>query len=86
MYTDYHVYYSADDKFEAIEIFGNVKVNINGHKVFPGNINDLGKIIPTLVRDEYAAIDKKNSIGITPYQDDPEKIEAILFGCKGYYD
>lgn len=85
-YDSFHVFFTKDNKFEAIEIFGNIKVVVNGEKVFPGGVNKAIKALPKLERDDYGLIDKNNSIGITLSQDDENEIEAILFGCEGYYE
>ncbi|WP_026528268.1 hypothetical protein [Butyrivibrio sp. VCD2006] len=84
-YKDFHVYYSEDGLFEAIEIFGKVKVIVAGYEVFPGKVDNSKKVFPEIHKDDDDWIDEKTSIGITVMQDDHNSIEAILFGCKGYY-
>lgn len=84
-YESFHVFFTEDNKFEAIEIFGDIKVAVNGEKIFPGGVDKAIKALPELKKDDYGLIDRINSIGITLSQDDENKIEAILFGCEGYY-
>ncbi len=84
-YRDFHVYYSPDNKFEAIEIFGNVKVFVDEKEVFPGEVGKLIKIVPDIKEDSDGLISQELSIGVTLSPDDERRIEAILFGCKGYY-
>lgn len=86
VYDSFHIYYNADDKFEAIEIFGNVRVLVNDVVVFPGSKENIKKIFPEMVEDEYGLTDVKFSVGVTLNQDDEEIIDGILFGCKGYYE
>lgn len=85
VYADYHIYYTSDNKFEAIEIFGNVIAMANGIMVFPAEIDAIKNIFPGIVVDEWGGyIDKDNSIGITVSTEN-NKIETILFARKGYY-
>jgi len=84
-YDDYHVYYTPDGEFEAIEIFGDVTVMVNGKTVFPGNVRELKDIFSETQRDSDGWIDQNNSVGVTLSQDNGDVIEAILFGCENYY-
>ena len=85
-YDAFHVFYSVDDKFEAIEFFGNVKVAIGRRVVFPGKVSKIQKLFEDLVDDGEGVTSVNYSIGITVDVDDPAKIDGILFGCKGYYE
>ncbi len=84
-YKNFHVYYSPDNKFEAIEIFGNEKVVVDGKEIFPGEVGRLKEVFPSIEEDSEGWIDQKLSIGVTVSQNDETLIEAILFGCKDYY-
>lgn len=84
-YESFHVFFTKDNKFEAIEIFGDIKVTVNGKKIFPGGVDKAVNALPQLKREDYGLIDKSNSIGITLSQDDENRIESIMFGCEGYY-
>ena len=86
VYDSFHVFFTKDNRFEAIEIFGDIKVTVNGERIFPGSVDKAINVLPKLTRDDYGLIDKANSIGITLSQDDENEIEAILFGCEGYYE
>ncbi len=82
-FGNFHVYYDENDKCEAVEIFDDVEVTINGEIIFPVKIEDAEKIESSLVRDEEGLISIEKSIGI--YAPD-ENMESILFGKKGYYE
>ena len=82
-YLDFHVYYSSDDRLEAIEFFGNnINLCINSHTVFPGSLKVARNVLPDL-EDLYGSfISKSSSIGIST---DEDIIISILAGCKDYY-
>lgn len=77
-----HVYYDENDRCEAVEIFEDAEVFINGGVVFPGKIELAKEKIEDLVEDEGSWISYEQSIGIYA---PGEKMESILFGKKGYY-
>lgn len=78
-----HVFYDAENRCEAIEIFGEAEVVINGVTVFPGATGLLESLISDKEQDDSGFISKTRSIGVyAPYGD----IESVLFGCKGYYE
>ena len=78
-----HVFYNTSDECEAIEIFNDVKVQMDGKIVFPDDKELLLQLISDAEVDDVGFISKKLSIGV--YAPDG-KMESILFGCKGYYD
>ena len=82
-FGSFHVYYDENNKCEAVEIFDDVEVTVNGEKIFPVKIEEAQKIESSLVRDEEGLISIEKSIGI--YAPD-EDMESILFGKKGYYE
>ena len=77
-----HVYYDENDQCEAVEIFEDSEVFINGSIVFPGKIELAKEKIEDLVEDEGSWISYEQSIGIYA---PGEKMESILFGKKDYY-
>lgn len=78
-----HVYYDEKDTCEAVEIFDNVEVFVNGKKIFPSNIADCREVLTDLIQDgdDYTSI--KNSVGIYA---PGNRMESILFGVEGYYE
>lgn len=82
-YDSFHIYYSKDNAFEAIEFFEGVTVRINGVMVFPGNIETIKHIITDIEDEGDGYLSRKQSIGITT---ENEEIKSILFGEPGYYN
>lgn len=78
-----HVYYNVYDECEAIEIFDECEVLINGKVVFPYESDTLRSMITDIEEDDNGFISKKLSIGV--YSPN-KKMESILFGCAGYYE
>lgn len=78
-----HVFYNANDECEAIEIFDDVEVEVDGTVVFPTAIESVKKEIPDLLEEDGSLISKKFSVGIYAPSG---KMESILFGAPGYYD
>lgn len=78
-----HVFYSQDDKCEAVEVFDKCEVSVKGEVVFPMDILSAKKQIPDLEEDFGSYISKKLSIGIYAPEGNPE---SILFGKAGYYE
>ena len=77
-----HVYYDENDRCEAVEIFDDAEVYMDGKKVFPITVQEIMEIISDLVKEEDSLISENLSIGIYAPEN---KMESILFGCKEYY-
>ena len=77
-----HVFYNSNEECEAVEIFSDTEVYIDGSLIFPTNLKKAKEIIEDFKRDEYGLISKKMSVGIYAPNN---KMESILFGEKGYY-
>ena len=75
-----HIFYDSNGKCEAIEIFNDINVSINGKKVFPNNISALSSI----ASDFNGKISKEKSIGVEV--DDNGNGKSITFGVAGYFD
>ena len=78
-----HVLYNKDDKCEAVEVFRECEVSVNGKLVFPLDISSVKKQVNDLEEDTGSYISKKLSIGIYAPGGTPE---SILFGEVGYYE
>ena len=78
-----HVFYNTNDECEAVEIFEDVEVVIDGRIVFPGEIDTEKVAIDGFVEEDGSWINAQKSIGI--YAPD-KNMESILFGIKGYYE
>lgn len=81
-FGSFHVYYDKDNKFEAVEVFGDTKVLVGDNVVFPGSIDDLINCIDGFVEENGFYTNYELSIG-TSLSDDG--IESMCFGCKDYY-
>ena len=83
VYPSVHVYYSEDDKLEAVELFGNnTSLSIDSIPVFPGKLSDARRILPDLKECYGSFVSKTNSVGIGA---DGDTIVSILAGCRNYY-
>ncbi len=83
-YQSCHVYYSEDDKLEAIEFFGvEITIYVDQQQLFPGTLTDAKSIFPDLEEDYGSYISKVNSVGIGA---EDERIESVLVGRKNYYE
>ena len=78
-----HVFYNSDDECEAIELFREVQVMIDGRLVFPTTLDEAKKIFGELLVDDGSYISKKDSVGIYA---PGGSMESILFGIAGYYE
>ena len=78
-----HVFYDAEDKCEAIEIFDNAEVYVEGKLIFPIDLSTALEIINDFEQDDDGLTSYSLSIGIYAPDDEPE---SILFGITGYYD
>ena len=83
VYPSFHVYYSADDKLEAIEFFGkDICISINSKPVYPGKLSAAKEVLPDIEECFGSYISKKCSVGICTEDD---TIVSILVGRKNYY-
>ena len=85
VYDGFHVFYDEQNRFNAVEVFGDYKIAIRGKTVFPGTITKAKKLLPDLEYDGYGYTSVSQSIGITVNPDNEDRIDGILFGCSNYY-
>ena len=78
-----HVFYNVNNECEAIELFNNVDVLINGYSVFKCDINTIKCLFPDVEEDDFGFYSKSLSVGVYAPNN---QIESILFGCNGYYE
>ncbi len=77
-----HVFYDSDDMCEAVEVFADCEVSINGKTIFPLDIASVKCMITDLKESYGSYISESYSIGIYAPNNQPE---SILFGTHGYY-
>lgn len=78
-----HIYYDENNLCQAIEIFDDVEVEINGTVIFPGKVDALKSFASDFEEVESGNyISKSCSIGI--YAPDGA-MEGILLAVKGYF-
>lgn len=81
-YGRFHVFYTEENKVEAVEIFDGIEVLLNNEVIFPVAASEIERKIPGIEKsgDEYTHVDM--SIGIAT---EDAKTESILLGEKDYY-
>jgi len=77
-----YAYYDEDDKLEAVELFPEIEVEVDGSVVLPGDVSNAIEKLGPFVEEGSDMINVKKSIGIYA---PGGKMEAILFGKKDYY-
>ena len=77
-----HVYYDENNMCNAVEVFNDVIVLIEGKTIFPNEIEEALKIIPDLIDENGTYVSVEKSVGICMLEG---KMECILLGAYGYY-
>ncbi len=81
-YGRFHVFYTPDDKVDAVEIFEGIEVVMDGNTIFPIKTVNINKLIPGITEDNGSFTHVSKSIG---FETTGNKAESILVGSKGYY-
>lgn len=85
-YGDFHVYYTADNTCEAVELFGGCTACSNGQVLFPLTRTEfvewLRSIDSGCETAECDALSVKMSVGASF---ENEKVVCVLFARNGYY-
>ena len=82
-YGRFHVFYTLDDKVEAVEFFEDIEISLNGLVIFPIAKNKIEELLPDIVKEGNSYTHIKMSIGI---ETDSSKAESILVATEGYYE
>lgn len=77
-----HVYYDANNKCNAVELFSTNQLMYENKNLFALNISEFQKFFPDLTEEYGSYCSKKYSVGVTFEEG---KVESILVGCKDYY-
>jgi hypothetical protein len=80
-YGGFHVFYDAENNFEAVEIFEGT-VSVEGTVLFPGTLQNILDYDESFEREDDGCTSVKLEIGV--YAPD-NCTESILIGCEGYY-
>ena len=78
----FHVFYTTDNKVDAVEIFEGIEIIMDGIVIFPIKTSDILNLIPDIEEDNGSYTHVEKSIGI---EADSENAESILVGSEGYY-
>lgn len=82
-YGKFHIYYTADNKVDAVEIFEDIEISMDGEIIFPIKISDIESRLLGIIYEDGYYTHKEHSIGI---EGNGVDAESILLGSKGYYD
>ena len=87
-FSSFHVFYSEDDRVEAVEFFRESNLYFHDIQLFTQSYGDLKTRLNALdsnnTEDESGIIYK--SLGLSVYSPDGKQVESILVFEKGYYD
>lgn len=78
-----HVFYDEQNMCKAVEVFEDIKVEIDRTVIFPVELDILKAVVPDLEEvDEGSYVSKNFSIGVYAPSG---KMESILFAGNGYF-
>ena len=87
-FSSFHVFYSEDDRVEAVEFFRESNLYFHDIQLFTQSYGDLKTRLNALdsnnTEDESGIIYK--TLGFSVYSPDGKQVESILVFEKGYYD
>lgn len=87
-FSSFHVFYSEDDRVEAVEFFRESNLYFHDIQLFSQSYSDLkarfNALDSNITEDESGIIYK--TLGFSVYSPDGEQVESILVFEKGYYD
>lgn len=82
-YGKFHVFYTPDNKVDAVEIFEGIEVVLDNCVIFPIEKREIEILLQGLIKEGNSFVHTGKSIGI---ETDGTKAESILIGSKGYYE
>ena len=82
-YDSFHVYYTRDNKVEAVEFFEGNEIVLDGTIIFPIKADTIDKVLLDIEREGNSYTHVEKSIG---YEVNDDVAESILVGEAGYYD
>jgi hypothetical protein len=81
-YKKFHIFYTPDNKVDALEFFDDVEIIMEGKVIFPIHSAEIEKLIPHIEKEGNYYTQAGKSIGI---EVNSGKAESILVGAKGYF-
>ena len=87
-FSSFHVFYSEDDRVEAVEFFRESNLYFHDIQLFSQSYSDLKarfNALDSSIREDESGIIYK-TLGFSVYSPDGEQVESILVFEKGYYD
>lgn len=82
-YGRFHIFYTTDNKVDAVEFFEGIELVMNGNVIFPVEVSEIDRLLPEIEKEGNSFTHIEKSIGI---ETDSKKTESILVGSKGYYE
>lgn len=81
-YKKFHIFYTPENKVDALEFFDDVEIIMEGKVIFPIHSAEIEKLIPHIEKEGNYYTQAGKSIGI---EVNSGKAESILVGAKGYF-
>ena len=82
-YEKFHVFYTSNNKVDAVEFFEGIEIMLDGKVIFPITLDKIERSIPDIVREGDSFTNVKKSIG---FEVESGKAESILVGSEGYFE
>ena len=83
-FKNFHVYYTPDNKVEAVEFFKDVELEFEGKNIFKMDFSELN-FNDTSIEKDATSITYK-TLGFSVYSPSKSEIESVVVFAKGYYD
>ena len=81
-YKRFHIFYTSDNKVDAVEFFEGIEIVLDGKVIFPINTDEIESFIPGIEREGESFTHEKKSIGL---ETNSGKAESILVASEGYF-
>lgn len=83
-FNGFHVYYTQDNKVQAVEFFKEADLEFNGKKLFTMDYSEFDFKDESIIKDNSSITYK--TLGFSVYSPSNSEVESILVFAKGYYD
>ena len=82
-YGKFHVFYTRNNKVDAVEFFEGIEIVLDGKVIFPIVSDKIESSILGIVREGDSFTHAKKAIGL---EVEAGKAESILVGSEGYFE